>query len=316
MSDSAERLKRLLFLVPYVSKHPGISVTDLAKAMGSSRDELLEDLELLPLVGRPPFTPADYIDLTIEDDKVSLTLDQRFSRPPRLTASEVVALGAAAATLEPQKGDPLAHALEKLEGALPPASRATFKTLSSRITTGGDDALKDLLPPLAEAVTRRREVVIEYLSAGGAEPTRRTIQPWRVFLYRGHWYLLGLDVGKQEQRLFRVDRIPRLTATATKFEQPKHLPKPGEEFQSKESPPEAVPVLRFSKRIAALGLEQFGPEAKQEKDGRVTVTLPNATSEWLVSLVLKHAGDVEVIQPEALRAVVSQAVARALAQYA
>ena len=315
MSDSAERLKRLLFLVPYVSTHPGIRVNDLATAMGLSREELLEDLELLPMIGRPPFTPADYIDLTVEDDKVSLTLDQRFSRPPRLTASEVVALATAVATLQPQKGDPLAHALEKLEAALPAPARATYQSLSSRITTG-DEVLKDLLPPLTESVLQRREVVIEYLSAGSAEPTRRTIQPWRVFLYRGHWYLLGLDTGKQEQRLFRVDRIPRLTQTATRFERPRDVPKPGEEFQGKDSPPEAVPVLRFSKRIALLGLEQFGPEARLEKDGRVTVTLPNATSEWLVALVLKHAGDVEVIQPEALRAVVSQAVARALAQYA
>ena len=83
MSDSAERLRRLLFLVPYLSQHKGVQIDELAKAMGLSRAEVLEDLELLPLVGRPPFTPADYIDLTIENDRVSLTLDQRFSRPPR-----------------------------------------------------------------------------------------------------------------------------------------------------------------------------------------------------------------------------------------
>jgi proteasome accessory factor C len=319
MSDSAERLRRLLFLVPYLSKHPGINIDELAKAMELSRSEVLEDLELLPLVGRPPFTPADYIDLTVEDDKVTLTLDQRFSRPPRLTAPEAAALAAAAASLEPQKGDALDLALQKLEGALPPQARAQYKSLAARVTAASDDALKDLLRPLADAVVRKREVVFEYLSASSDRTQRRTVQPWRVFSHRGHWYLLGFDVAKKAERLFRVDRISRMTPTDAKFEKPKDLPQPGEEFASRgkkgATPEKDAPVLRFSKRRASLALERFGQEATQEKDGRVRVTLPGATQEWLVSLVLAQAGDIEVVSPETLRAEVTKAVERALAVY-
>src|SRR5205823_10550920 len=123
----------------------GVRVDEMAKAMGVTRAEALEDLELLPLIGRPPFTPADYVDLTIEDDTVSLTLDQRFSRPPRLTAPEAAALAAAAAALDPSEGDALHRALQKLEQALPPQARAAYKTLAARVTAAGDAGLEDLL---------------------------------------------------------------------------------------------------------------------------------------------------------------------------
>src|SRR5262249_22919854 len=139
--------------------------------------ELLQDLELLPLVGRPPFTPADYIDLTIENDAVTLTLDQRLNRPPRFTAPEAAALAAAAAALDPAEGDTLHRALQKLEAALPPGAKAAYQSLRARVTAAGDAGLEDLLRPLAESVVRRRELVIEYLAPASERAQRRTVQP-------------------------------------------------------------------------------------------------------------------------------------------
>ena len=119
-----ERLRRLLFLVPFVSKNPGLTVAEVATAMGISREQLLDELDLLTLVGRPPFQPDDFIDIYVEDDdRVLGSLDQRFLAPPRLTAAEGVALFAAAAILKPGAGDALSSALAKLEGVLPPAGR-------------------------------------------------------------------------------------------------------------------------------------------------------------------------------------------------
>ena len=43
MRDVAQRLRRLLFIVPYVAKHPeGVAVDQLAKLIGAERDELLD----------------------------------------------------------------------------------------------------------------------------------------------------------------------------------------------------------------------------------------------------------------------------------
>ena len=90
MSDVHERLRRLLFVVPYVARHRGVTVDALAKELGVSREELLRDLELLTMVGRPPFQPDDFIDLHVENDQVWVDLDQRFSKPPRVPTAPSV----------------------------------------------------------------------------------------------------------------------------------------------------------------------------------------------------------------------------------
>ena len=81
-SQAYERLRRLLFLVPFISKHPGLAVDEVAKAVGVTKKELLEELDLLTLVGRPPFQPDDFIDVYVEDDRVFLECKVTASSPP------------------------------------------------------------------------------------------------------------------------------------------------------------------------------------------------------------------------------------------
>ena len=54
VSEARERLKRLLLLVPYVARHPGITVDALAERLDVPRKVLLDELDLLCLVGKPP----------------------------------------------------------------------------------------------------------------------------------------------------------------------------------------------------------------------------------------------------------------------
>ena len=73
-SDPRERLRRVLFLVPYAVRHPGIPVKDLARRCGCTEKELLEDLDFLLEVGSPPFAPDDFLDLYVEGDRVFVAL--------------------------------------------------------------------------------------------------------------------------------------------------------------------------------------------------------------------------------------------------
>ena len=114
MSDVHERLRRLLFVVPYAARHRGVTVEALSRQLGISREELLRDLELLTMVGRPPFQPDDFIDLHVENDQVWVDLDQRFSKPPRLTGAEAAALSA-----------PGTHSATQLQSRRSPRSAAS-----------------------------------------------------------------------------------------------------------------------------------------------------------------------------------------------
>jgi predicted DNA-binding transcriptional regulator YafY len=82
-------MKRILSLIPVLTANPGIRLADLQKLSGyQSKKKLQQDLEKVLYFGRPPFTPADYIDICIEEDRVFLELPQGLDRPLELTIDE------------------------------------------------------------------------------------------------------------------------------------------------------------------------------------------------------------------------------------
>jgi predicted DNA-binding transcriptional regulator YafY len=60
-----------------------------------------------------------------------------------------------------------------------------------------DDALAVMIAAAAD----RKAVSFTY------NETRRTVEPWRLSFSRGHWYLAGWDRTRDDDRLYRVDRI-------------------------------------------------------------------------------------------------------------
>lgn len=304
MSDLSERLRRLLLLVPLAARRPGITVQELAQRLGIERSELLEDLDLLTMVGRPPFSPDDFIDIYTEGERVRVALDQRFSRPPRLTAPEAAALIASAQVLKPAARSALGSAQKKLLEALPERSRPSFGRIAARV--GADAApMDDLLEPLARAAREMREVELVYLAAGRSAGERRTVHPYAVYLHRGHWYLAGYCATRQGERLFRVDRISALELTERRFSQRRDV-EPGVGGSLGEAA-----LVRFSAAAAPFVRERF-PDAAPIAGGGLEVELAGAAPEWIVPYVLSFGGEAELVRPAGLRAAVREAARRAL----
>lgn len=304
MSDPRERLRRLLLIVPYAARHPGVTVSELARRLGVDRAELLEDLDLLTLVGRPPFSPDDFIDIYVEGESVRVALDQRFSRPPRLTAAEAAALWASAQAMRPAARSALGSAQKKLLAALPSGARKSFGLLSARV--GTDEApMDDLLEPLARAAREMREVEFDYLTGGRGKRERRTVRPYAVYLHRGQWYLTGYCLVRRGERLFRVDRISQLAVTPRAFEAPRASAAPEAAGAGETA------VLRFTKGAAPFVRERF-PGAKRLADGGLEVEIQGATTQWLVPYVLAFGGEAQVVAPAPMRRAVLEAARAAL----
>jgi len=93
VTATADRLSRLLALVPYLLAHPGIRLSDVAADFAVTPDQLREDLNLLWVCGLPGHGPGDLIDLAWEeDDTVTVTHDAGMRRPLRLTTDEVTSM--------------------------------------------------------------------------------------------------------------------------------------------------------------------------------------------------------------------------------
>ncbi len=294
-----ERLRRLLFLVPYVSKRPGLTVEELSRALNVSKEDLLEDLDLLAMVGRPPFQPDDYIDIYVDGDRVYVDLDQRLSAPPRLTAAEAAALSAAAELLRPAAGETLSLALQKLEKVLPPGARERFREMERKIDAAEKGPSE--LAPLTRAILEHREVTFDYFSQGRGASERRTVRPRELFSHHGQWYLSAFCLTRQDARLFRLDRVQALEVTSRAFT-------PDQAVAGQlPNPARGEVKVRFGPQVARYIQERFGEDARPIPGGEVEVSVAGDSERWLTRWVLSFGGEARVVSPDWAR----QAVARA-----
>jgi proteasome accessory factor B len=119
------------------------------------------------------------------------------------TADELAVLGLAARVWEQASLGPAAQrALHKLEALGSGAVVDGPVGIETRIATA-----EPSFPVLLEAVRTRRAVRFDYRKPGDDAPEGREVQPWGVASRRGHWYLVGHDVGRGAPRVFRLSRV-------------------------------------------------------------------------------------------------------------
>jgi proteasome accessory factor C len=305
-ADPRERLRRVLFLVPYAVRHRGIPVKDLAKKCGVDEKTLLEDLEFLMGVGCPPFAPDDFLDLYVEGDRVYVALHQSFSRPPRFTESEAAALAAAAMALGGEGKD---RALKALRDTVPRDRRAGFDELVGRIHAGSQPAPDSVLGLLQRAIAERREVRLRYFTESRAAEGDRTVRPWTLVQRFGHWYLYAFDLSRERPLPFRLDRIRACELTETRFDAPDETQLAQARLFS-----EGEPIrIRLSPLAAARALSRPGlVQVEQTEDG-VVVEMASAMDSWATRFALSFGG--EVLSPPSARHHFTETVKRALARY-
>jgi len=198
-------LSRILALVPWIVAHPARPKTEVAERFGISVEQLESDLDLVLMIGVPPYSPGDYLDVDDDGEFVTIRLADQFSRPLRLTPAEGLALLAAGRALLAVPGSdpegPLATALGKLERAL---------DLPEVVVAVGEPTF---LEAVRDAAARGERVEIDYWSAGRDELTTRRIDPEVAFFAMGEWYLSAYCHRAEDERMFRVDRIRVFTPT-------------------------------------------------------------------------------------------------------
>jgi proteasome accessory factor C len=311
-SDPRERLRRVLFLVPYAVRHPGIAVKDLAAKCGVAEKELLEDLDFLLTVGCPPFAPDDFLDLYVEGDRVFVALHQSFSRPPRFTESEAAALAAAAQALG---GEGAERAVKALRDAVPRDRRKSYDELSRRIYAGSPPAPGSVLGRLQRAIAERREVRLGYFTATRGAEGERTVRPWTLAQRFGHWYLYGFDLDRGRPLPFRLDRVRSCELTDERFEAPSEAQLARSRLFSAA---QGEPVrIRLAPLAAAWALSRPGVTlVERGENGTAVVEVPGASEDWATRFALSFGGDAEVLAPPSARRHFADTVRRALARYA
>jgi proteasome accessory factor C len=325
---SLSRLERILLLVPYCVAHPGVSIGELATRFGAPEKEIIEDLNLLFVCGLPDYTPADLIDVSLEEDQVFIRMADYFSRPLRLTRTEAIPLYLKAQALvnllqgtsDGRTGlkelASLHSALDKLGKALLPQEGGVAE-LTKRIKVQLESGEAKWLALLRDAVTERRRIDLEYYTYTRDNMTRRMVDPHLVFASLGHWYFSGFCHMVQDKRMFRLDRIKSLTLTDETFDPPDdadaELPPP---LVYAPGPDDVLVRIRVASGISDWLADYFAMESTKElRGGRQELAFRVPADRELERLLLRFGSDVEVVEPEDLAESMRDAAKRILALY-
>jgi predicted DNA-binding transcriptional regulator YafY len=205
--DTSERLLKLLSLL---QARPDWTGQELAERLGVTGRTVRNDVERLRRLGYPvqasPGVGGGY------------RLGAGAALPPLLLDDEEAvavavglrtAAGGAVAGIE----ETSLRALAKLEQVLPSRLRHRVGALHSAMTAvqgAGPAVDPGVLTAIATAVRDRERLRFDYRHHDGSGSVR-DVEPHRMVSWGRRWYLVAWDVGREDWRTFRVDRVrPRL----------------------------------------------------------------------------------------------------------
>ena len=311
---ATDRAALMLQLVPYLIGKGEVSIGEAAKDFDVTPAQMRAMVEKLTVIGLPgsggywqmsnDLFDIDW-DLLEGHEIVSITNAVGLERSPKLTAREAAALltGLQLASAIPGVGDS-----ELFTGLLTKLARGASSAPADVILAPKRvDAVRDAV---AEALRRGVAVSFTY-KAPDAAPTTRTVDPVKVLIATGEWYLQGWCHLREAMRTFHLDRVSELTLTGIPIE---HGGDPVPDwFESGTG--DIVARIRFPATLAPL-LGDYLDRATVETVGDVsTATMHVADEHSLRRLAARRAGVVEIIEPDSARRAAAAWAEAGLAQY-
>ncbi len=310
---ATERLSRLLALVPYLVSRQGIPLSEAAAEFDITEAQLVKDLELLFVCGTPGHLPDDLIDVDWDDGTVYLSNADPIARPLRLAVDEALALLVGLRALADVPGlhdrEVLERTLLKLEAA---AGEAAAPSTQVRVEVESHGPLADV----RRALETGRRVHLTYFVPARDETTERDVDPMRVLLVDGRWYLEGWCRRAEDVRLFRLDRVDALTV----LDLPAEVPAAAAERDLSEglfrpTPDDTLVTLELAP--PAHWVADYYPmeDVAEVGDDLLLVRLRVADDAWLRQLALRLGGALRVLDPAALADEVASSARAALEAY-
>ncbi|HEY4241975.1 MAG TPA: WYL domain-containing protein [Kofleriaceae bacterium] len=304
MRDVNQRLRRLLYIVPYVAKHPeGVSVDQLAKMLDAERDELVADLDLLSQVGPPDGDPGEYLLVSVDEGRVFVELAHRLTRPLRLTAAEGCSLLLGMRALRESGIAPFDTAMQSAEQKLlkalgrdaHEAESLAGSTVVTSIASNAEAAVASHLRALVAAARRHQRVTIEYAAASRVQAERRAIDPYGVVHHAGEWYVVAFCHKRGDVRTFRIDRINALDDSPERFELPRDFDL--EAYRRDRLYVPSADSVNVHVELDALAVTRIGAnwpvgEVTLRDDGSAELLVDCDGFEWVIGWVLglgRHA---------------------------
>ena len=307
----SEKLLRLLQEIHYIDRREGATLQELMDGGAVSARTVYRDIEALSQSGLP-------LHFDSESRRYRF-LQQVFLQPLTFTVREATALvqcvqGMCRDDL-PIRPD-LRHALEKILSCLPVESQkkvdAGRQAVDIRLTKHPVGIGRTLFQQVEEAVRERRRLSLRYYTKSRETWTERILDPY-VIVFRGRaWYVVGFCHLRGGVKLFRLDRMEAVELLLTTFELPKNF-SPDAFFAGSWliEQGETVRVkLKFAPAAARWVRDEQFHESQQTEElanGSILFEVCVQGTREITRWILGYGGDVEVLEPEAVRQAVAEA---------
>ncbi|MFS0867596.1 helix-turn-helix transcriptional regulator [Microbacterium sp. 179-B 1A2 NHS] len=311
---ATDRASLILQLVPYLIGHGEVSVAQAAEEFDVTPEQMREMVEKLTVIGLPgeggfwqmanDLFDIDW-DLLDEQDRIVITNAVGLERTPRLTAREAAALlaGLQLAASLPGVGDS-----GVVQGLLAKLARGASSTPADLIVA--PTAVDDVRTTVAEALRRGVAVSFTY-QAPDATPTTRTVDPVKVHIADGQWYLQGWCHLRTAMRTFHLDRVSDVALTAIPSSHG------GDSVPDLFEPTESDAIVEVRCRADVLPLlgEYVDRTSVAGTGAYRTARLRVADERSLKRVAARLGGDVEIIGPVGARQAAAAWADAGLAQY-
>ncbi|MER6613104.1 helix-turn-helix transcriptional regulator [Streptomyces xantholiticus] len=316
-ANAIDQTRRMLSLVTYLRERPGARIADVARAFGITEDELISDLDVLPMCGTS-FRGGDLLDIDTDGERIWWrnpdASGESTAEPLRLAADEATALLVAARAVATLPGlregdrEALLRATAKIEGAAGEAAGASSRLSVTFESEGGVFADVD------RAISERRRLWLRYYSPARDELTEREVDPIRLFAV-GHTYMEAWCRLSEARRTFRLDRVAEirlLDAPAAPPEIELRDLSEGLVQPSADDPEVVVEVAPGGRWVA-----EYYPHDRAEElpDGGLRITLRTPAPASLRRLALRLGRDGRIVSPQDLTDSARTAARNALAAY-
>lgn len=311
--NAIDQTRRMLSLVTYLRERPGARVEDVARAFGISEDELVSDLDVLPMCGTS-FRGGDLLDIDTDGERIWWHNPDDVAEPLRIAADEATALLVAARAVSTLPGlresdrQALLRATAKVETASGEAAGASSRLSVTFESEGGVFADVD------RAISERRRLWIRYYSPARDEVTEREIDPIRLVSV-GHTYVEAWCRRSEARRTFRLDRVAEIKILDEPSAPPEIELRDLSEglVQPAAEDPEVVVEVGPGGRWVA---EYYPHDSADElADGGLRITLRTPDPASLRRLALRLGRDGRIVSPPELADSARQAAREALAAY-
>ena len=244
-----------------------------------------------------------FIDKVFEDEPGYRIRRSAFELPEvRLDPQEAAVVGLAARVWQHARlAEATSSAVVKLRAAGVAVDRSALAVVEPHL-----GASEPAFEPLWDAVVTRTAVRFRYRRTGQDTAQMRTVQPWGIVSWHGHWYVVGQDTDRDAPRMFRLSRVVGKVAKAGKpgsYDVP-----PGTDIRKlaaglAPADPTGTAVLRV-RTGAGLELRRRASAVHQADEGWDHVELPFADADALADDLLGYGPDVVVVAPPTARELV------------